>query len=81
MRLDNVSHGHSFGRKLILRMIRLTTRMDALDVVKTLMYRPAFFGAPFSAFLQSVMRGPSYWSVGERELYACYTSHLETCHF
>ena len=81
MRLDNVSHGHTFGKKLLLRMIRVVSRMEAPDVVKTLMYRPAFFGDPFSRFLQSVMRGPSYWSVGERELFASYTSHLERCHF
>ena len=81
MRLANVSHGHSFGKKLILRLIRLTSRMEAPDVVKTLFYRPAFFGDPFSRFLQSVMRGPSFWTVGERELFASYTSHLEACHF
>ncbi|HTJ41675.1 MAG TPA: hypothetical protein VL463_06245 [Kofleriaceae bacterium] len=81
MRLDNVSHGHTFGKKIILRMIKLFSRMDAPDVVKTLMYRPAFFGDPFSRFLQSVMRGPSFWTVGERELFASYTSHLEACHF
>ena len=81
MRLANVSHGHSFGKRMLLRMIKLVSRMDPPDVVRTLMYRPAFFGDPFSRWLQSVMRGPSYWTVGERELFACYTSHLEACHF
>jgi hypothetical protein len=81
MRLDNVSHGHAFGKKLLLRVIRVVSRMEAPDVVKTLFYRPAFFGDPFSKFLQSVMRGESSWTVGERELFACYTSHLEACHF
>ena len=81
MRLDNVSHGHTFGKKLMLRVIRVVSRMEAPDVVKTLFYRPAFFGEPFGRFLQSVMRGPSFWTVGERELFACYTSHLEACHF
>ena len=81
MRLDNVSHGHTFGKKLLLRVIRVVSRMDPPDVLKTLFYRPAFFGDPFSSFLQSVMRGPSFWTVGERELFASYTSSLEACHF
>jgi hypothetical protein len=81
VRLDNVSHGHTFGKRMLLRVIRLMTRMDPPDVLRTLFYRPAFFGDPFSRWLQSVMRGSSYWTVGERELFACYTSHLEGCHF
>jgi hypothetical protein len=81
MRLDNVSHGHTFGKRMLLRMIRVLMGTNPPDVLRTLFYRPAFFGDPFSTFLQSVMRGPSYWTVGERELYAAYTSHLEACHF
>ena len=81
MRLANVSHQHTLGNKLLLRVIRVVSRMEPPDVLRTLFYRPAFFGGPFSRFLQSVMRGPSYWTVGERELFAAYTSHLEACHF
>jgi len=81
MRLHNVSHGHTFGKKLLLRVIRLVSRMEAPDVVKTLFYRPEFFGDHFSRFTQSVLRGPSFWTVGERELFAAYTSRLEACHF
>jgi hypothetical protein len=81
MRLANVSHGHTVGKKLLLGVIRVVSGIKAPDVLRTLFYRPAFFGEPFSSFLQSVMRGPSYWTVGERELFAAYTSHLEACHF
>ena len=81
MRLANVSSGHKLGKRMLLRMIKLMTRMDPPDVLRTLFYRPEFFGDPFSTFLQSCMRGPSYWTVGERELFASYTSHLEACHF
>jgi hypothetical protein len=28
-----------------------------------------------------VMRGPSEWTVGERELFAAYTSYLNRCPF
>lgn len=54
---------------------------EALGVVKTLMYRPELFGAPFSETLDLAMRGPSEWSAGERELFAAFTSLLNQCHF
>jgi hypothetical protein len=55
--------------------------MDPPDVVRTLNYRSGFFGGPFTALLQPVMRGPSAWTVGERELFAAYTSYLNQCPF
>jgi hypothetical protein len=54
---------------------------EALGVIKTLMYRPEVFGAPFSDRLHEVMRGPSDWSPGERELFAGFASHLNQCLF
>ena len=54
---------------------------DALGVIKTLMYRPDIFGEPFSEALDVVMRGPSEWSTGERELFAAFTSLLRQCPF
>jgi hypothetical protein len=52
-----------------------------VDVVKTLLYRPELFGEPFSAVLDTAMRGPSDWSAGERELFAGFTSLLNQCPF
>jgi len=54
---------------------------EALGVIKTLMYRPELFGMPFSDHLHVVMRGPSEWSAGERELFAGFASHLNQCLF
>ena len=54
---------------------------EALGVVKTLRYRPELFGEPFSEALDVVMRGPSEWSAGERELFAAFTSLLRQCPF
>jgi hypothetical protein len=52
-----------------------------LDVVKALAYRPELFGRPYSELLQILLRGESTWSVGERELFAGYTAHLNKCPF
>ena len=52
-----------------------------LGVLKTLNYRPALCGRPFSAALDRAMRGPSDWSAGERELFAAFVSSLNQCPF
>ena len=51
------------------------------DIRRTLSYRPALFGYPFSAYLQEVLRGPSDWSVGERELFAAFVSRTNQCSY
>lgn len=81
MRVRAVEHGHRFKQKLILTLIRIVSRRRVPDVVKTLMYRPEFFGGPQCEWTQAVMRGPSDWSIGERELFAAFTSKLNQCVF
>jgi uncharacterized peroxidase-related enzyme len=51
------------------------------DVVRVLSYRHEMFGTPFSICLEDVMRGPSEWSVGERELFAAFVSRKNQCPF
>jgi hypothetical protein len=81
MRLKRVEHGHRLPQKLILGVIRLMNGRRAPDIVRTLLYRPEFLGKPMSAWTQAVMRGPSDWSVAERELFAAFTSKLNQCVF
>jgi len=81
MRLAVVDHGHAPDEAAILDMIRERSGAEPLGVVKTLLYRPELFGTPFSEELDGVMRGPSEWSVGERELFAGFTSLLHQCPF
>ena len=64
-----------------LSAIRGTLTERDLDVVRTMRYRSGMFGQPFSAALQRVMRGPSDWSVGERELFATFVSAQNQCPF
>ena len=75
MRLQKVHRGHRFREKAILFVMRLTMG-HAPGVVRTLFYRKEFFGQPFSELTQQVMRGPSPWSVGERETFAAFVSKL-----
>ncbi|GCE21046.1 hypothetical protein [Dictyobacter kobayashii] len=51
------------------------------DIQRVLSYRSEFFGTPMSILTQSVLRGPSDWLVGERELFAAFTSALNRCPF
>ena len=44
MRVHRVEHGHRLKQKLMLGLIRLLSGRRVPDVVKTLMYRPEFFG-------------------------------------
>ena len=81
MRLHAVEHRHRFRERLKLALIRLVSGRRVPDVVKTLLYRPEFFGRPMCDWTQAVMRGPSPWSVGERELFAAITSRLNQCVF
>ena len=74
MRLGILDHGHPIRTRLLFGLIRLISGFPAPDVVKTLRYRPEFFGAPMSRVFQEVMRGPSAWSVGDRELMAAFVS-------
>ena len=81
MRLSILDSGHTFGKKAIFMMIRAMSGHPAPDVIKTIMYRPEFFGGPMGQVFQEVMRGPSEWSVGDRELMAAYVSKMNECEF
>ena len=81
MRLKKIERGHRLPRKLMLGMTRLFLRERAPDNLRTIFYRPEFFGRNFGAYIQEVMRGPSDWSVGERELIAAFVSKKNSCTF
>ena len=79
MRLPAVTRGERFGHRVTFALIRLTERRRAPDIVRTLMFRGEFFGSKM--MFQEVMRGPSPWTVGERELFAAYVSKLNACEY
>jgi hypothetical protein len=81
MRLEILDRGHSLKTKAIFGLIKLTSKHRAPDVIRTLMYRPDFFGGPMGYVFQEAMRGPSEWSVGDRELMASFVSKTNECEF
>ena len=80
MRLKKVHQGHRLPDKLMLTMMNLIVG-HAPGVVRTLRYRKEFFGHPFSELTEQVMRWPSEWTVGEREMFAAFVSRLNQCVF
>ena len=80
MRIKVAERGHLKNR-LLYAVIRRMSGFRAPDVVRTLRYRPAFFGSAHQVHTQAAMRGPSAWSVGEREMFAAFVSRLNQCHF
>ena len=81
IRLAVLDRGHEPEEAAILDVICERSGNEPLGVVKTLLYRPELFGTPFSEELDRVMRGPSDWSAGERELFAAFASLLNQCPF
>ena len=81
MRLKVVERGGRFADRMMFAVIRIMSGFRAPDVVRTLSYRPSFFGQHHRAHTHAVMRGPSPWTVGERELMAAFVSRLNQCEF
>ena len=81
MRLAVVESGHAPPEADVLDAFRERFGREPTGVLKTLYYRSELFGRPFSDALQQVLRGPSEWTPGERELFAGFTSLLSRCRF
>ena len=81
MRLAAVRRGNRWPNRAFIRLVEKVARTDLPDVLRTMNYRSGFFGGPYVELMHSLMRGPSEWTVGERELLAAYTSYLNQCPF
>jgi AhpD family alkylhydroperoxidase len=81
MRLGILDHGHRARARIFLWLIRRATRHPIDPVAQLALYRPGFFGDPFLALAGEVLRGPSFWTVAEREYLAVFSSQLNQCPF
>ena len=81
MRLAVLDKGHRFVTKALFAIIRAASRHPAPEALKLVMYRPEFYGTPMQKITQDAMRGPSAWSVGDRELMAALVSKMNACEY
>jgi hypothetical protein len=79
MRLAILDSGYGFGTKVLFALIRIVSRQPVLDVIKLVKYRADFYGRPMQAVTHEAMRGPSAWSVGDRELMAAFIAKTNEC--
>jgi AhpD family alkylhydroperoxidase len=75
MRLDILNHGYRPTTKLLFTLIRLFSGHPAPDAARIVFYRPDFYGTHARTATHEAMRGPSAWSVADRELMAAYIAH------
>jgi uncharacterized peroxidase-related enzyme len=81
MRLDILNRGYSPATKLLFAVIRLFSGHPVPDAAKLVFYRPDFYGGRAKEFTHEAMRGPSAWSVADRELMAAYVSKVNESAF
>ena len=81
MRLEILNRGYSPGTKLLFAVIRAFSGQPVPDAARLVFYRPGFYGTRAKKFTHEAMRGPSAWSVGDRELMAAYVSKVNESAF
>jgi AhpD family alkylhydroperoxidase len=81
MRLGVLNNGYRPGTKLLFAVIRLVSRQPLPDAAKLVFYRPDFYGSLAKEFTHQAMRGPSAWSVADRELMAAYVATVNESAF
>lgn len=79
MRLPKV-HQPSGVPGLVMRFAK-SIGQAPYDVVQMLMYRRDFLAKRLNPLCQEIMRGPSSWTIGERELFAAFVSQTTRCRF
>jgi uncharacterized peroxidase-related enzyme len=81
MRLPEIERGDGFANRLLISFISMVSGMRLPDAARVAFYHKDFFGVPMGTWTQAAMRGPSPWSVAERELMACMVAKWNACAF
>jgi alkylhydroperoxidase family enzyme len=81
MRLREIDRGDRLTNRLLIRFISIVSGMRLPDAARVAIYHKGFFGAPVGRWTQAAMRGPSTWSVAERELMAAMVAKWNSCAF
>lgn len=81
MRLPEIDRGDGVFNRLLFGFISLVSRMRLPDAARVAFYHKDFFATPMGRWIQAAMRGPSTWSVAERELMAALVAKWNSCAF
>lgn len=81
MRLDEIEHGDSLGTRALIGFISLVSGMRLPDAARVSFYHKNFVSGTLGSWTQATMRGPSAWSIAERELMASSTAKWNACPF
>lgn len=79
--LHQIERGAYFNHRLLRRFIALASGMRFRGAARIALKKKALLGASLGAWTQSAMRGPSAWSVAERELMAAVAAQWNGCTF
>jgi len=81
MRLAEVERGDTLAHRMLIRTISRLAGYRLPDAARVAFYDKAFVGPVLGEWTQRAMRGPSSWSVSERELMAAMVASWNTCPF
>jgi uncharacterized peroxidase-related enzyme len=81
MRLGEVERGDSVRHRLLIALISRIARFRLPDAARVAFYDRRFAGPALGEWTQWAMRGPSAWTVPERELMAAAVASWNACPF
>jgi uncharacterized peroxidase-related enzyme len=81
MRLAEVERGKNFRTRALIRVISTALGARLPDAARVALYHKDFVGSTLGKWTHDAMRGPSAWSVAERELMAAMVAQWNSCPF
>lgn len=81
MRLPEIDRGDTISHRLLIGFISMVSGMRLPDAARVAFYHKEFFGTPMGAWTHAAMRGPSPWSIAERELMAAMVAKWNSSAF
>jgi uncharacterized peroxidase-related enzyme len=76
-----VERGDTLATRALIGFISLVSGMRLPDAARVAFYHKGFVGGTLGSWTQAAMRGPSEWSIAERELIASSTAKWNDCPF
>ncbi|MFP3466433.1 carboxymuconolactone decarboxylase family protein [Leifsonia sp. SIMBA_070] len=81
MRLAEIDRGDTLRHRMLIGMISRVSGMRLPDAARVAFYHHDFAGPALGAWVQKTMRGPSPWTISERELMAATVARWNACPF